>query len=168
MTPQSPHHDFPTAHGDRTDDRQGATREAPGEVPTRRRAVGMAGVAAAGALALSACGGQDQAESTPSPTGPSSPTDVGAASEIPVGSGMKVDQDGLQAVVGHPQEGTFTAYSPVCPHQGCMVNPAKKQFVCPCHSSVFDMATGDVTGGPAESGLSPYPVKIENGRIIVG
>ena len=22
MTPQSPHHDFPTAHGDRTDDRQ--------------------------------------------------------------------------------------------------------------------------------------------------
>ena len=30
MTPQSPHHDSPTAHGDRTDDRQGATREASG------------------------------------------------------------------------------------------------------------------------------------------
>ncbi|WP_145000596.1 Rieske (2Fe-2S) protein [Kocuria sp. KSNUG] len=168
MTPQSPDHDSTTPHGSRADNWQDATREASGGVPTRRRAVGMAGVAAAGALALSACGSDDQAESTPSPTGPSSPTDVGAASEIPVGSGMKVDQDGLQAVVGHPQEGTFTAYSPVCPHQGCTVNPAKKQFVCPCHSSAFDMATGDVTGGPAESGLSPYPVKVENGRIIVG
>jgi len=138
-----------------------------GTGPSRRRAVGLVGASAVGAVALSACGGK-AAEDAASPTGPSSPTDVAAASDVPVGSGITVNQDGVQAVVAQPTEGTFTAYSPVCPHQGCSVNPAKKQFVCPCHNSVFDMATGNVTGGPASTGLTAYPVKVEGGRVIVG
>lgn len=135
--------------------------------PSRRRAVGMAGVAAVGAVALSACGsGKSGGSSTPG--APSGPTDVAAAADVPVGSGVKVDASGVQAVVAQPSKGTFTAYSPVCPHQGCAVNPSGKTFVCPCHSSVFDTATGDVTSGPATTGLTPYPVKVEMGRVIVG
>ncbi|WP_165860467.1 Rieske (2Fe-2S) protein [Kocuria tytonicola] len=137
--------------------------------PSRRRAVGIVGAAAVGAVTLSACGGGgEKTDGAASPSGPTSPTDVAAAADVPVGSGISVDTDGVQAVVAQPTEGTFTAYSPVCPHQGCSVNPAKKQFVCPCHSSVFDLATGDVTGGPASTGLTPYPVKVEKGRVIVG
>ena len=154
------------------EDPDAATGTAPGAGsagPSRRRAVGVGGAAAVGAVALSACGGGgEKAEDTASPTGPAAPTDVAAAADVPVGSGISVDKDGVQAVVAQPTEGTFTAYSPVCPHQGCSVNPAKKQFVCPCHSSVFDLATGDVTGGPASTGLTPYPVKVEKGRVIVG
>ncbi|MDO4919778.1 Rieske (2Fe-2S) protein [Kocuria sp.] len=140
---------------------------APPAAPSRRHAVGLVGAAAVGAVALSACGsgGGDDAAA---PSAPATPTDVAAAADVPVGSGISVNTNGVQAVVGHPAEDTFTAYSPVCPHQGCTVNPGQKQFVCPCHNSVFDMSSGDVTGGPAQTGLTPYPVKVEKGRVIVG
>ncbi|WP_308495922.1 QcrA and Rieske domain-containing protein [Kocuria sp. cx-455] len=137
--------------------------------PTRRRVMGAAGLASVAAVGLSACGGSDNASSDPTtPQAPTSPVDVAATSDIPVGQGVKVEKDGLQAVVGQPTEGTFTAFSPVCPHEGCLVNPANQSYVCPCHSSTFDMATGDVQGGPAASGLAEYPVTVQGERIIVG
>lgn len=138
-----------------------------GSGPTRRHVVGTAGLASVSALALSACGGSDDG-APGAQTLTAAPVDVAATSEIPVGGGIKVDKDGVQAVVGQPERGTFTAFSPVCPHQGCMVNPADKRYVCPCHSSTFDMATGDVQGGPATTGLTQYPVTVSGDRIIVG
>lgn len=135
--------------------------------PTRRRVVGAAGIASVGALTVSACGGPEKDDSG-SPGAPTTPVDVAATSEIPVGGAITVDKDGVQAVVGQPERGTFTAFSPVCPHQGCMVNPARDRYVCPCHNSVFDMATGDVQGGPATTGLTRYPVTVEGERVIVG
>ncbi|MCT1802489.1 Rieske (2Fe-2S) protein [Kocuria carniphila] len=138
-------------------------------LPTRRRVMGAAGLASVAAVGLSACGGSDQESSDPAtPQAPTSPVDVAATSDVPVGQGLKVEKDGLQAVVGQPTEGTFKAFSPVCPHEGCVVNPANKSYVCPCHSSTFDMATGDVQGGPATSGLVEYPVTVQGDRIIVG
>lgn len=137
---------------------------------TRRRAVGAAGIATVGAVGLSACssGGGSDDDAAAIPTAPATPVDVAAAADIPVGSGLKVDSGGVQAVVGQPTKGTFTAFSPVCPHEGCIVNPANRQYVCPCHSSAFDMATGEVKGGPAPRGLTEYPVTMRNGRVIVG
>lgn len=147
---------------------QSETAEAP-VFPTRRRVMGAAGLASVAAVGLSACGGSDEETSDSStPQAPTSPVDVAATSEVPVGQGLKVEKDGLQAVVGQPTEGTFKAFSPVCPHEGCVVNPANKTYVCPCHSSTFDMATGDVQGGPATSGLTEYPVTVQGDRIIVG
>lgn len=138
-------------------------------LPTRRRVMGAAGLASVAAVGLSACGGSDDESLDPTtPQVPTSPVDVAAVSDIPVGQGVKVEKDGLQAVVGQPSEGTFTAFSPVCPHEGCVVNPANKSYVCPCHSSTFDMTTGDVQGGPATSGLAEYPVSVQGDRIIVG
>lgn len=138
-------------------------------LPTRRRVMGAVGLASVAAVGLSACGGSDQESSDPTtPQAPTSPVDVAATSDVPVGQGLKVEKDGLQAVVGQPTEGTFKAFSPVCPHEGCVVNPANKSYVCPCHSSTFDMATGDVQGGPATSGLVEYPVTVQGDRIIVG
>ena len=139
----------------------------PARAPTRRRVVGTAGLVSVSALALSACGGSED-DAAPGPEAPTAPVDVAATSQVPVGGGIKVDKDGVQAVVGQPERGTFTAFSPVCPHQGCMVNPANKHYVCPCHSSTFDMATGDVQGGPATTGLTRYPVTVSGDRIIVG
>lgn len=137
--------------------------------PTRRRVMGAAGLASVAAVGLSACSGSDIKSSDPTtPQAPTSPVDVAATSDIPVGQGVKVDKDGLQAVVGQPTEGMFKAFSPVCPHEGCVVNPANKSYVCPCHSSTFDMATGGVQGGPATSGLVEYPVTVQGERVIVG
>lgn len=130
---------------------------------TRRTVLGVAGAGLGAAAALSACGGQDGP-----PDGPARSVDAGAVGDVPVGSGVKVDRDGVQAVVARPAEDTVVAFSPVCPHQGCMVVPEEQLYVCPCHASQFDLATGEVRGGPARTGLTPYPVAVREGRIVLG
>ncbi|MUN64173.1 Rieske 2Fe-2S domain-containing protein [Kocuria sediminis] len=135
---------------------------APSALP-RRTVLGAACAGLGSAAALSACGGQDG-----SSDGPAEPVDAGAVEDVPVGSGVKVDRDGVQAVVARPAEDTVVAFSPVCPHQGCMVVPEERRYVCPCHASQFDLATGEVRGGPARTGLTPYPVAVREGRIVLG
>ncbi len=38
---------------------------------------------------------------------------------------------------------------------------------CPKHSSVFDYRTGEVETPPACENLRTYPVKVENGRVLI-
>ena len=65
-------------------------------------------------------------------------------------------------------DGSFLALSAACTHLGCTVTwvPDENKFICPCHSSVFDMA-GKVTGAPAPRDLDLHPVTIENGIVKV-
>lgn len=62
----------------------------------------------------------------------------------------------------------ITAYSPICPHAGCYYNwnVQLRRFVCPCHSSVFEIS-GPVVSGPSPRPLDTLPVKIENGALFV-
>jgi cytochrome b6-f complex iron-sulfur subunit len=58
------------------------------------------------------------------------------------------------------------ALSAVCPHLGCTVNwnAAEAKFICPCHGSQFN-AAGEVTGGPASSGLSLVTVVVKDDQV---
>jgi len=62
--------------------------------------------------------------------------------------------------------GGFLALARECTHLGCTVpwNPEENRFVCPCHSSAFDIH-GDVLDQPAPRALDYYAVRIEN-RIV--
>ncbi|MEX5299469.1 Rieske (2Fe-2S) protein [Kocuria sp. CPCC 205292] len=137
----------------------------PPSAPSRRAVLGLAG---SGAL-LAGCAGQDPpAGGGTGGTGGAAPVDAGPVEDLPVGSAVKVDRDGVQAVVSRPGPDRVVAFSPVCPHQGCMVTPREELYVCPCHSSQFDLTTGEVLAGPAETGLEPYPASVEGGRILLG
>lgn len=135
--------------------------------PSRRTVLGLAG--AGSTAALTACAA-DTPPSTGGGTAPagSGPVDAGAVEDLPVGSAVKFDRDGVQAVLSRPDPDTVVAFSPVCPHQGCMVVPEDQLYVCPCHASQFDLATGEVRGGPARTGLTPHPVSVREGRIVLG
>ena len=65
-------------------------------------------------------------------------------------------------------DGGFIALSLRCTHLGCSITweEAKKRFVCPCHSSAFDI-NGEVLNPPAARALDYYPVLIENGIVKV-
>ena len=65
-------------------------------------------------------------------------------------------------------DGSFLALSRICTHLGCSVpwNEEKKQFICPCHGSTFNL-TGEVLTAPAPRPLDTFPVRIENGIIKV-
>jgi nitrite reductase/ring-hydroxylating ferredoxin subunit len=62
-------------------------------------------------------------------------------------------------IVAQPTAGTYVAFSASCSHMCCVVGFVKKssEFLCPCHSSTFDMS-GQVTGGPAPTGLHQLTV----------
>jgi cytochrome b6-f complex iron-sulfur subunit len=65
-------------------------------------------------------------------------------------------------------DGGFLALSRRCPHLGCTLPwvAEEKQFLCPCHSSAFDIR-GDLIRSPAPRGMDLYPVTIENAVVSV-
>jgi nitrite reductase/ring-hydroxylating ferredoxin subunit len=88
-----------------------------------------------------------------------------------------VDSFGLNSVsafmggrfyLARQQDGGFIALSLRCTHLGCSVSweADKNRFICPCHSSAFDIS-GEVLNPPAARALSYYPVLIENGLVKV-
>lgn len=64
--------------------------------------------------------------------------------------------------------GGFLALSRTCTHLGCTVPwvADENRFVCPCHSSVFDI-NGDVVEPPAPRAMDLFEVNIENGLVSV-
>ena len=61
------------------------------------------------------------------------------------------------------------ALAPVCTHLGCLVGWQRpsERFVCPCHGGQYDI-NGKVVAGPPPTSLNRLPLKIENGKVLVG
>jgi len=66
------------------------------------------------------------------------------------------------------EDGGFLALSRKCTHLGCTVPwmEEDRKFVCPCHSSAFDMR-GNVINTPAPRALDLYVISIENNMVKV-
>jgi Rieske Fe-S protein len=65
-------------------------------------------------------------------------------------------------------DGGFLALSRKCTHLGCTVlwSSQDKKFVCPCHSSEFDIH-GEVLDPPATRALDTFRISIENNVVKV-
>ncbi len=74
---------------------------------------------------------------------------------------------GARAVVARDVRG-FYAYSALCTHEACVINPpdASGNCECPCHGSRFD-GQGRVTMAPATGDLDPFAVTLRDGRVLV-
>ncbi|UCH98142.1 MAG: ubiquinol-cytochrome c reductase iron-sulfur subunit [Candidatus Aminicenantes bacterium] len=107
---------------------------------------------------------------------PRKPHTTGEDTESLIEAGA-VEDFSLQSVtpfrIGHfylsrLEDGSFLALSAKCTHLGCAVTwiPDENKFICPCHSSAFDIA-GSVTSAPAPRALDLHPVIIEKGIIKV-
>ncbi|CAA0108933.1 Cytochrome b6-f complex iron-sulfur subunit [Mycolicibacterium vanbaalenii] len=117
-----------------------------------------------GALAavLSACttyGRRPAADAIDSPSGPEQ---LAKTADVPVGSGVIVDD----IVITQPAAGTFTGLSSVCTHAGCHVSAiVDGAIVCPCHGSRFNL-DGTVANGPATAPLEAKPVAVQGDAIV--
>ncbi len=62
-----------------------------------------------------------------------------------------------------------TVYSATCSHLGCLVNyhKDKHEFICPCHGGRYDL-TGKNIAGPPPAPLTRFPIKKQEGMILVG
>ena len=92
--------------------------------------------------------------------------DVGMMKEFSPGTVTAVPQG--QFHLACLSDGSFLALSKSCTHLGCSVpwDEDKKQFICPCHGSTFDLH-GSVLTAPALRPLDYFPVLIENGLVRV-
>lgn len=126
--------------------------------PLTRRTV-VAGAAAGAGLLAAGC------STAPPPAAPAdvpAGTPVGPAGDVPVGGAQVFDAAGV--VVTQPTAGSFSAFSTICPHQGCAVSVEGASIVCPCHRSTFAL-DGSVTRGPAQAPLRPRAVTLQDGEI---
>ncbi len=93
---------------------------------------------------------------------------VAKVSDIPVGGSISATLDGKPIILAQPTAGQIVAFTAICTHQGCTVNPAGAILECPCHGSTFDAFTGQNTGGPAPSPLAAIPVTVSGGAVLAG
>jgi thiosulfate dehydrogenase [quinone] large subunit len=90
---------------------------------------------------------------------------IGQANQVPVGQAATFTDpvSGDPAYIYRESQGNFVAFDAICPHAGCTVSPyvSQKLAVCPCHGSEFDLITGVVISGPAQSNLTPINVNYD-------
>ena len=63
--------------------------------------------------------------------------------------------------------GKISVLNTVCTHQGCLVQAAGADLVCPCHDSKFSGFDGAVQRGPAVRSLMVLRSLEEGGEIIL-
>ena len=160
---------------------------------TRRRALSGAATVGMSLPLLAACGddgsepstGADTSDSASSATSDptsSSPTEeptseatsepppdagagVVATGDVPVGGGVIVADS--EVVVTQPAKGDIKVFTSICTHQGCPVTGITDVISCTCHGSTYDIATGDVLGGPAPAPLSPVAFTVEGDQVVL-
>ncbi|MFC5268284.1 Rieske 2Fe-2S domain-containing protein [Kribbella qitaiheensis] len=176
-----------------SDDRTAELAKAIDTLRDRRavlRGAAVAGLAGVSVPLLAACGGGNDASSTPSSTGSSSaptsaPTSapssapssagtpssggggavLGPVSDVPVNGGM-VFQD-AKVVVTQPTSGQYKGFTAVCTHAGCLVRTVEDNTItCPCHGSKYNATDGSVISGPAPAPLAAVPVAVDGKNIV--
>ncbi|MER5941125.1 Rieske (2Fe-2S) protein [Streptomyces sp. NPDC001928] len=150
--------------------------------PSRRTvvtAVGAAGLA----VALTACGSDDEASGSSTEQGAAgagatteaggSSADAGAGgaalaktADIPEGSGKVFSDE--KVVVSQPAAGDFKAFSTICTHQNCPMTDLKEDTLsCACHGSQFSVLDGSVKKGPATQALAAKQITVSGDSITL-
>lgn len=83
--------------------------------------------------------------------------------------GWKISSEKTSAWVLKKSSSEVIAFSPQCTHLGCAFRyeEQKKTFLCPCHTSNFDL-DGKVLDGPAPRALDRYQVKVDGNKLLLG
>jgi len=88
---------------------------------------------------------------------------VGALAEIPDGEVRAFETPVGRVAVAHVENRLF-AFGDECTHAGCSLaegefDDREETVECPCHGSVFDVASGEPTEGPATDPVPVFPVR---------
>lgn len=95
-------------------------------------------------------------------------TSVGPVAERP-DLGL-VTVDSLEIAVARLPDGSWAAFDDACTHEECPLSEGDldgERVICYCHSSEFDVRTGEVLGGPAEEPIAVYETRVDGGELQV-
>ena len=141
------------------------------DVLDRRRLLRCAAVCGGAVPLLAACGASGGGQTAPSPSGSSGRVLVNT-SEVPVGSGVVLDD----VIVTQPTEGEFVAYTAACTHQGGKITTVSDDGVMTCslHDSQFSIEDGENLAGPngdpagSIADLPQVEIRVRGDQVIRG
>ena len=96
--------------------------------------------------------------------------DACATDDIDEEDVIRFDHDGRTFAVYRSADGTFFCTDGLCSHEkvhladGLVMDDV---IECPKHNGRFDYRTGKALRPPVCVDLSTYPVKVENGRVLI-
>lgn len=118
--------------------------------------------AATDGVAASTTAGASPASGRPAP--PAAMNAIAKTSDVPVGSGVIIDD----FVLTQPSAGVFNGLSAICTHAGCTVSEVQGGTInCPCHGSKFNL-DGSVANGPASRPLDAKAISVQGDSIVPG
>jgi 3-phenylpropionate/trans-cinnamate dioxygenase ferredoxin subunit len=95
--------------------------------------------------------------------------DVASLDELPEGTMLMVQVDGVQILLVH-SDGVVRAMQGICTHEYFELDKGfltDGSLTCALHLSRFDLVTGEPLDPPAEVPLALYDVDIDDGRIVL-
>ena len=98
--------------------------------------------------------------------------DVAALDDVPEMGVLGVEGPGGKAICLVRFEGRVAAFADECTHQAFPLSAgevlADGTLECAWHGARFDCLTGAVKRDPATDPLTPYPVRVDGDRVLVG
>lgn len=94
---------------------------------------------------------------------------VARTDEIAPGAFKVVEVDGAMVAVFNVG-GEYYAIDDACTHDGGSLSGGEVQgeeVVCPRHGARFNIRTGAVTAPPAYEGVHAFPVRVQDGQVMV-
>src|SRR5690606_37741046 len=96
--------------------------------------------------------------------------EVARAADIADGEVMRVEADG-KSIALYNVGGTVCATQNICTHDFALLSEGffeGSTIECPLHQACFDVTSGKYLSGPICADLKVFPVKVENGVVLVG
>ena len=96
--------------------------------------------------------------------------DACAESDIEEDDVMRFDYQGRTFAIYHTEDGKFFATDGLCTHEQVHLADGLVMgniIECPKHNGRFDLSTGQAKGAPVCIDLKTWPVKVENGRLLI-
>jgi nitrite reductase/ring-hydroxylating ferredoxin subunit len=98
------------------------------------------------------------------------PAIVARTADVKPGKIAAFDVDGVRIAVANAN-GRFFAIDDTCTHEQCSLGEEGTLegtvVTCGCHGAQFDVTTGAVLAPPAFEPLKAYPVRVDQGNVVV-
>jgi MocE subfamily Rieske [2Fe-2S] domain protein len=95
---------------------------------------------------------------------------VAKIEDIPNGEALQVEAGGETLALVKVGEDVYCIHD-ICTHEHAHLSEGfceGTEIECPLHGSIFDVRTGEVKSLPATEDIKTYPVKVEDGEVLVG
>jgi 3-phenylpropionate/trans-cinnamate dioxygenase ferredoxin component len=96
--------------------------------------------------------------------------EIAPVDKLPAGERLFVDVSGKSIVIFN-LAGKLYALGDVCSHDNGPVGDGdidENEIICPRHGARFEIRTGKATSLPAILDIPAYPLRVENGMIVLG